>query len=82
MEDEPSGDTRRTRVSFSAALSTPSVTPTPNTSSRKKTLKDARDNLRGGDAFYYADEFNLSWMPTLKSMFPDQDVGPLPVLRM
>ena len=36
---------------------------------RKKALDEARDNLPKGDVFYYADEFNLSWMPTLKAMW-------------
>jgi Winged helix-turn helix len=34
----------------------------------KKAVEEARDNLREGDVFYYADEFNLSWMPTLRAM--------------
>lgn len=25
--------------------------------------------MKAGDAFYYADEFNLSWMPTLRAMW-------------
>jgi len=35
----------------------------------KKTIEEARDGLEPGDHFYYADEFNLSWMPTLKAMW-------------
>jgi hypothetical protein len=31
----------------------------------KKTIEEARDGLKAGDAFYYADEFNASWLPTL-----------------
>ena len=29
----------------------------------------ARDDLRAEEHFYYAEEFNLSWMPTLKAMW-------------
>ncbi|MEO7000900.1 MAG: IS630 family transposase [Ktedonobacterales bacterium] len=36
---------------------------------QKKTVEDARDGLAPGDAFYYADEFNVSWLPTLKAMW-------------
>ncbi len=32
-------------------------------------MEDARDQLKAGDVFYYADEFNVSWMPTLKAMW-------------
>jgi transposase len=28
-----------------------------------------RDGLKPGDAFYYADEFNISWMPTLLALW-------------
>lgn len=35
----------------------------------KKAVEEARDGLRSGDHFYYADEFNLSWMPTIKAMW-------------
>ena len=27
-------------------------------------IEDARDDVKAGDVFYYADEFNLSWFPT------------------
>lgn len=36
---------------------------------KKKTVEDARDGLKAGEAFYYADEFNLSWFPTLRAMW-------------
>ena len=36
---------------------------------RKKGIEEARDGLGPGDHFYYADEFNLSWMPTLKAIW-------------
>ena len=35
----------------------------------KKTIETQRDNLSAGEVFYYADEFNLSWQPTLKAMW-------------
>lgn len=35
----------------------------------KKTIEAARDELKAGDVFYYADEFNLSWLPTLRAMW-------------
>src|SRR5258706_12533592 len=35
----------------------------------KKTIEDARDGLSGGEVFSYADEFNLSWFPTLRAMW-------------
>jgi hypothetical protein len=35
----------------------------------KKAIEETRDNLGAADVFYYADEFNLSWMPTLKAMW-------------
>lgn len=35
----------------------------------KKGTEEARDGLDLGDHFYYADEFNLSWMPTLKTIW-------------
>jgi hypothetical protein len=49
--------------------STPSPARTPSTRPQKKAIEGARDNLLEGDIFYYADEFNLSWMPTLKAMW-------------
>ena len=35
----------------------------------KKAIERTRDGLGAGDRFYYADEFNLSWMPTLKAIW-------------
>ncbi|HEY6712291.1 MAG TPA: hypothetical protein VI055_08470 [Rubrobacter sp.] len=35
----------------------------------KKAIEEAGDNLREGDIFYHAEEFNLSWMPTLGAMW-------------
>src|SRR5258708_1993189 len=38
-------------------------------SGKKKTIEEARDGVKAGDVFYYADEFNLSWFPTLRAMW-------------
>ena len=32
-------------------------------------MEDARDRLTPGAAFYHADEFNISWHPTLRAMW-------------
>jgi hypothetical protein len=34
-----------------------------------KTIKETRNQVKPGEVFYYADEFNLSWMPTLRAMW-------------
>lgn len=34
----------------------------------KKMIKDTRDQLEAGEVFYYADEFNISRLPTLRSI--------------
>ena len=36
---------------------------------QKKEIEEARDAVGPGEVFYYADEFNLSWHPTLKAMW-------------
>jgi len=36
---------------------------------KKKTIEEARDGLKAGDVFYHADEFNLSWLPTLRALW-------------
>ena len=46
--------------------------PDPDYRGQKKTVEDARDQLKAGDVFYYADEFNVSWLPTLKAMWSPQ----------
>ena len=33
------------------------------------TFEAQRDHLKPGEVFYYADEFNLSWLPTLRAMW-------------
>lgn len=32
-------------------------------------VERARDDLKPGSVFYYADEFNISWHPTLRLMW-------------
>lgn len=32
-------------------------------------MEHARDHLKPGEVFYYADEFNLSWHPTIRAMW-------------
>ena len=41
----------------------------PRVRTQKKTIEETCDGLGAGDHFYYADEFNVSWMPTLKAMW-------------
>lgn len=36
---------------------------------QKKTVEGARDHLRPDEVFYYVDEFNISWHPTLRAMW-------------
>lgn len=31
-------------------------------------MEAARDSLKAGEVFYYAEEFKLSWLPTLRAM--------------
>jgi len=32
-------------------------------------VEETRDGLKAGAVFYYADEFNVSWLPTLRKMW-------------
>jgi hypothetical protein len=32
-------------------------------------VEDTRNGLKVGDVFYYADDFNVSWFPTLQAMW-------------
>ncbi|WP_152544843.1 IS630 family transposase [Deinococcus phoenicis] len=36
---------------------------------QKKAVEETRDQLKPGEVFYYADEFNISWLPTLRAMW-------------
>jgi len=38
--------------------------PDPDYALKKKTIEDTRGSLKAGEVFYYADEFNISWLPT------------------
>ena len=35
----------------------------------KKAIEEAREQLNNSEAFFYADEFNVSWQPTLRAMW-------------
>ena len=41
----------------------------PRIPDQKKTVEEALDGLKAGEVFYYADEFNVSWLPTLRKMW-------------
>ena len=43
--------------------------PDPEYQVKKRRLKTTRDQLNASDVFYYADEFNVSWLPTLRAMW-------------
>lgn len=66
-----SGETvRRYLVATDIVLSRPQhkiTSPDPE-HAVKKTVEDVRDHLKSGEVFYYADEFNIGWLPTLKAM--------------
>jgi transposase len=32
-------------------------------------MEETRDHVNPGETFYYADEFNVSWLPTLRAMW-------------
>jgi transposase len=56
------------KISFLAVHSTPFRARIRNIRS-KKTIEEARDQLKPGDVFYYAEGFNVSWLPTLRAMW-------------
>ena len=41
----------------------------PRICGKKKTIEETHDRLKPGEVFYYADEFNISWLPTLRAMW-------------
>ena len=43
--------------------------PDPDYAIKKKTIEEVRDHVKTGEVFYYADEFNLSLLPTLRAMW-------------
>src|SRR5512135_465350 len=66
LRNHPSGSGRRRDRALSAPAQ--GEQPRPRVSCKKKTVEEARDGLKEGEVFYYADEFNLSWFPTLRAM--------------
>ena len=68
---------RRLLASHEIVFSQPQHTvssPDPDYAVKKKAVEDARDQVKEGDVFYYADEFNVSWLPTLRALWPTNDV--------
>ena len=45
------------------------TSPDPEYAVKKKSVEDVRDHLKPGEVFYYADEFNVTWLLTLKAMW-------------
>src|SRR5258708_11238 len=43
--------------------------PDPDYVVKKQTVEDTRDRIKAGDVFYYADEFNVSLLPTLQALW-------------
>lgn len=43
--------------------------PDPDYEVKKKEVEEKREHLEEDAVFYYADEFNISWQPTLKAMW-------------
>jgi putative transposase len=43
--------------------------PDPDYASKKKVVEEARNQLKEEDVFYYADEFNVSLLPTLRALW-------------
>jgi transposase len=63
---------RRALKQAGMALSRPQhkiSSPDPDYHVKKKTMEDARDQLTPGAVFYYADEFNISWLPTVRAVW-------------
>lgn len=46
--------------------------PDPACASKKQVVEETRDQLKEGDAFSYADEFNVSLLPTLRALWGQQ----------
>lgn len=43
--------------------------PDPDYTAKKQLVEETRDQVKAGEVFYYADEFNVSWLPTLRAMW-------------
>jgi putative transposase len=41
----------------------------PGIPGKKKASEEIRDHLKAGEVFYYADEFKVSWLPTLHKLW-------------
>ena len=73
--DRDPGEKETVRVHLQSRRDRPESAPTHDQQPRsglcgkKKTIEVARDELKAGDVFSYADEFNLSWFPTLRAMW-------------
>ncbi|WP_246697006.1 winged helix-turn-helix domain-containing protein [Methylobacterium planeticum] len=46
--------------------------PDPDYAVKKEAVELARDGLKPGSVFYYADAFNISWHPTLRAIWGPQ----------
>lgn len=63
---------RRLLASHEIVFSQPQHTissPDPEYTAKKKAVEEARDRVKEGDAFYYADEFNVSLLPTIRALW-------------
>jgi transposase len=63
---------RRLLASHEIVFSHPQHTissPDPDYTAKKKAVEEARDRVKDGDVFYYADEFNVSLLPTLRALW-------------
>jgi transposase len=43
--------------------------PDPDYAIKKKIIEEVRDGIKTGEVFYYADEFNVSLLPTLRALW-------------
>ncbi len=43
--------------------------PDPDYAQKKQTIEETRDRIKVGEVFYYADECNVSLLPTLRAMW-------------
>lgn len=43
--------------------------PDPDYTAKKQLIEETRDRVKTGEIFSYADEFNVSWLPTLRAMW-------------
>jgi hypothetical protein len=43
--------------------------PRPGVRPQKTTVERTRTQVKPGEVFYYADEFNISWHPTIRALW-------------